>query len=322
MRINQRPTLGGTIKTQASPIPRPNAPWWLCAPPPYLLTDCTGQIGLVQGDMGKISALLDDIYAGFSALNNGEVDLALVSSKLLYLSLDARLSLDERPTLGATREREVGLWAWIKLEFVDEVGPQSIYAWTPLIMFVDDGLAVQTGRELLGFPKVQGNFSTRADQPNRDPSVTVRAMSMPKNGAVEAQLETVLSVDSPLAAPDRHPPSLAQLAIVFRRAMNVPQDMQEPDVTRGFDCICPRYQIEASSGFATDCTLVFTSISPPIPQSLEMPLYYGLLAESANLTVHELPNFPLQSALGISDNAPIEAGFWLYGVARLSVTAG
>jgi hypothetical protein len=299
----------------------PKVPWWLPAPPPYLLTDCTGQIGLIKADHAKVVALLNDIYVGPILRDQEACQVTLISDHLLFLSLDAQLSLEGQETLGHTREREVGLWAWIKLNFMTQGQPREIYAWSPLIMFVDDGLAVQTGREVLGYPKVQAVFTPARDQPNHNPRVVIQCMAVSDLGSPEAKLLPVMTISGDVDYPASDPPSLAELAHTFRATLQIKDGYQEPDVSNGFECVCPRYRQVIEGEKSPDLALILSSISPPIPTSFDQHLYYGLLGRGTAVTLSETISFPLESSLGIKPNTPIKAGFWLYGIAKLNAQA-
>lgn len=120
---------------------------------PYVQTGGQLHTFCIDGDAHKIDAFL---HSMFGAPSGGAVEYEAATSKL-FLSFayfpSVRAMGPPDDTRGIVPERDAALWALARRK-----GTLFEFRWIPLWLFVDDGSAMSTGREVYGFPKQLGVF--------------------------------------------------------------------------------------------------------------------------------------------------------------------
>jgi hypothetical protein len=115
----------------------------------------------IDGDGDKIDAWLRD---QFETPSGGAVAYEAITSKLfLSFATFAHVRADGPPDAahGTVPERDCALWALARRKGHSMLDMH----WIPLFVFVDQGSAMSTGREIYGFPKQIGQFDTPARKP-------------------------------------------------------------------------------------------------------------------------------------------------------------
>jgi len=160
---------------------------------PYLQQQAQMAAFLLGADLGALTRLCDLML---NAPTNAEFKYVPLMANVVMIYADMLISsLDERDAgVGHLRETELGFW--VPTLAMRKLGssyvPQHL-AWFLPFLFVDDGCAIASGREVYGFNKQLGQFQKPADI--RDPqfSTSVVGFKTFDPGAL-AGLEPLLEI--------------------------------------------------------------------------------------------------------------------------------
>jgi hypothetical protein len=148
----------------------------MSALPPLVITgnriDALGPVRLfgamlhsfcVPADPAKIQALLDKMFA---APSGGVVRYEAIGDRaFLSVAEIARLYAVDRVEAGHGYTSEIDVTIWVMAHRAD--GGALAVRWIPVYLFVDNGPAMASGREVWGFPKQLGRFAFSPMAPGR-----------------------------------------------------------------------------------------------------------------------------------------------------------
>ncbi len=147
---------------------------WVTLPrPPF---NCLGAEFYAFGFPGNLSALQSYLDKTYNAIAGRKRFQPLIDLVFFACVKNTAIVATTPPfsEQGGTPEIDVGFWI-LAGSFKDgETWPQAWpteIAWIPAYLFVDNGLAVSVGREIMGYPKYFANIAMAAGSPSHGPFV-------------------------------------------------------------------------------------------------------------------------------------------------------
>jgi hypothetical protein len=127
-------------------------------PAPSSFTDVTVHGFVLEGDRGKVQALVDRML---NEPCGGAVTYVAFSSHVLLSFIDVEVGrFDRYPNVGYGTEHECDLWVPVaRVKSDGEIRVAEQVAWFVPYLFVDSSAAIASGREVYGFQKQWGWIS-------------------------------------------------------------------------------------------------------------------------------------------------------------------
>ncbi|WP_324409213.1 hypothetical protein [Bradyrhizobium sp.] len=143
---------------------------WITLPPPPFNANGADFYGFgFSADLAALQDYLDKTYNVIAGRQRFRVLLDMVF--LAYVK-NAAIVATTPPfsDQGGMPEIDIGFWLLVGSFDGDAILPTEV-AWVPAYLFVDSGLAVAVGREIMGYPKYFSNIVAPATSPSTGPFI-------------------------------------------------------------------------------------------------------------------------------------------------------
>jgi hypothetical protein len=269
---------------------------------PYVQTAGRLHTFCLDGDAAKIDAWL---HAQFHVPSGGAVAYEALTSRLFlsfarfgHVRADSPTDRDH----GTVPENDAALWTLARRK-----GPPSFdIVWAPLFVFVDEGSAMATGREVYGFPKQMAAFDTPdAPPPSGGPfrvSATVLDPYAADTVARRAPIFEAEAVAAPQADHARGPLGEAVATLLAEASHLVDADWLEKALGRRsplFDLPVRMAFLKQFPDTADPTRACFQSIVEADARTLRVRAG-GWTRETYRVNVHSYDSHPFLDSLGVA----------------------
>lgn len=240
-------------------------------------------------------------------------NLVMIFSDMLVSSLDERDS-----QTGLIPETELSFWIplLVSRKTGSGVVPDHL-AWFLPALFVDDGSAIATGREVYGFNKQQAQF--RKPDDTRDPLFAASVMSLREFGpSARAEMQPLFELKrSPSSAPmpvetwSDWP--TAQTALNSRLAAQIQPDPGSSFVDFAAHLVTDKPPLVFLKQFrdAADTRRACYQALVEAPLKIQKFGAGGFLPRGYELHIQPLASHPIAATLGLNSAQPASLGIWL-----------
>jgi hypothetical protein len=290
---------------------------------PYIGYGATLQGFMFNGDRARLQRVCDTML---NRPAGGAVNFSVVTSQVFLSALYQPRVQSADPadqSAGYVPEIDVGFWTLTFGGRTDKVADWA-FRWLPIWLFVDNGAAIATGREVFGYPKMQARFEGKTANSTNPTDASVGVWThvfetfQHDECAKEFKLFSLTPSGGPTPAKGGHAMTLDKSAADFRSVIrgdnqligqSLPFDGLMPPMISMLKVKMPMVFLKQFRDVSEVRRACYQAITAVGVETLDV-LDIGTFATTYRLQIEVAASHPIEELLGIESGAEPSFSFW------------